>query len=462
MPVPAISSILAAVSTKAYSLVSETAAPAGVFRASSPWVIVLMAGLGAIVPSLAEAQGVATAVLPFEGSGGLVVRRSVIHALEDLSEVSVIDEGLVDAAVERTGASTTGTAGIDGLARQLSVRLVIQGEVAGRPTRRSLDLVARDATGRQVASEHARLPAGGAGRRALDDALRQLLDAAIPQLGEAREAPEEHPIATRPTTTTTTTTTTTEEHTASSGPSGPSTSTGEWGEDPALLTLAAGIVVRARDATVSLTDGTTRSYALSPYVEVHARIETRPLAHEQSYARGLYAYGEFGYGLGVTSRRTDNTEVPTTFYRFGIHAGYLVPFAQVFEVGAGVGFGYEAYELGPNPAMPTAIYPYLRPAIRARVRTIGEMLVLNFEAGYRALFGRGALSEAYGPGGDSFGYDIGGGVTGTFDFGLYYGVDFSWVQFVHNFAGTPASIGSGEHGTDGGYRLTLSVGYAIR
>ncbi len=457
-----------AVSTKAAGATPETLPGSCIRPGSSLRAFLVLGALGlAIAPARATAQEpVGTAVLPFEGSGGLVVRRSVAHALEDMGRVSVMDEGLVDAAVSRSGASTTGPSGIDGLARQLAVRLVIQGEVAGRAARRSLDLVARDATGRQVAAEHTRLPPGGAGRRALDSALEQLLDAAIPQLpaGSGGSAPPvEHPIA-RETSTSTSSSSASTSTSSTSGSSGGASgqATGEWGEDPALLTIAAGIVVRSRDATVSLTDGTTRSYALSPYVEVHARIETRPLAHEQGYARGLYAYGEFGYGLGLTSRRADNSEVATNFYRFGIHAGYLIPIAQLFEIGGGVGFGWETYELGTNPAMPTATYPYLRPAIRARVRTLGELIVLNFEAGYRALFGRGALSDAYGPGGDSFGYDVGGGVTGTFDFGLYYGVEFSWVQYVHNFAGSPASIGSGERGSDGGYRFTLSVGYAIR
>jgi hypothetical protein len=450
------------VPTEPASFPKATPLAARVFRAGRGRALLLFSVLaGAIVPCRAAAQDpVATAVLPFEGSGGLVVRRSVVSVLEDMSEIAVMDEGLVDAAVERSGTSSTGPEGVDGLARQLSVRLVIQGEVAGRAARRSLDLVARDATGRQVATEHTRLPAGGAGRRALADALRQLVDAALPQLPAEREEPHERTVSTRPTTVEPTPEPTPSE----SAPLPPtSVATGEWGADPALLTIAAGIVIRSREASVSLTDGTTRSYGLSPYVEVHARIETRPLAHEHNYARGLYAYGEFGYGLGLTStRNTGGEAVSTNFYRFGIHAGYLIPIAQLFEVGAGIGFGWEAYELGPNPAMPTATYPYLRPAIRARVRTIGEMIVLNVEAGYRALFGRGALSEGFGPGGDSFGYDVGGGVSGTFDFGLFYAVDFAWVQFVHNFSGTPASIGSGQSGTDGGYRFTLSIGYALR
>ena len=53
-------------------------------------------------------------------------------------------------------------------------------------------------------------------------------------------------------------------------------------------------------------------------------------------------------------------------------------------------------------------------------------------------------------------------MTGTFDFGLYYGVEFAWVQYVHNFGGAAGTIGSGASGSDGGYRFTLSVGYAIR
>jgi hypothetical protein len=142
------------------------------------------------------------------------------------------------------------------------------------------------------------------------------------------------------------------------------------------------------------------------------------------------------------------------------HAGYLLPLASFLEVGASFGVGWERYDLGANVVLPAIDYPYLRPGIRARFRIVDELFVIGVDAGYRALLSREGLSTAFGTSGDGFGYDLGASISGSFDFGLYYGIEGGWAQFVHAFSGT-ASTAPGTSGLDGGYRFSAMLGYAL-
>ena len=88
--------------------------------------------------------------------------------------------------------------------------------------------------------------------------------------------------------------------------------------------------------------------------------------------------------------------------------------------------------------------------------------MVGFDVGYRALFSRDGLGAAFGAGGDSFGFDGMISLSGTTDFGLAWAVEGGWAQFFHNFSGAPGALASRTHGTDGGYRILVSVGYAFR
>jgi len=131
------------------------------------------------------------------------------------------------------------------------------------------------------------------------------------------------------------------------------------------------------------------------------------------------------------------------------------------EIGAGLGFGYDAYQIADNRVMPGVEYPYLRPSIRGRIRILEEIVVLDAEVGFRSLFGRDRLSTAFGPSGDSFGLDAGLGVTGIFDFGLTYRADFSWASYWHSFAGG-GTLATATSGTDQGIRIGVMLGYGFR
>jgi len=431
MPVRSISSILARVRSALGVLVS------------------LGVSLGLCASAAAQAR-VPVAVLPFDGPGGTAVRRSAIAELETESRVTVVDEGIADAAAARTRAGAAGSAGVEGFARQLQVRVVIQGTVSGRGRRRQLVLTARDANGNGIATQTARFRGGAAGTRAIASALRALLDTALASLPPDR--PREPAVA--------------QEEGVPELPDmpPPPPEHGAFGEDPAILALTFMAGARSRDATIHLDDTTTRTYEISPYLELAGRAELRPLAHEQSYARGLYVYAEAGGSIGLASHPPGSTtNVATTFYRLAASVGYLVPIGDVLELGVGIGAGYDAFQVADNGVLPTVEYPYLRPAIRGRVRALGEMLVIGVEGGYRALFGREGLSSAFGPDGQSFGWDVGGTLSGAFDIGLSYWLEGGFTQYVHSFdAGNAGFLGQGTHGNDGGYRFLVGVGYAVR
>ncbi len=400
------------------------------------WAVSLGASAQARVP---------VAVLPFSGPGGTAARRTAISVLETEPRVTVTDEGIADAAAERTGAGSGGAQGVEGFARQIQVRVVIQGTLSGRGARRRLALTARDAHGAEIATHATRMRGGAAGRQAISESLSALLDTALASLPAERR--HERPVQDAP----------------PPPPPPEPEPTPSFGEDPPVLTLLVTAGARARDAIIHLDDSTVRTYDASPYAELGGRVEIRPLAHEQSYARGVYFVAEAGGSIALSSRRMDGTSVSTTFYRLAASVGYLVPIGDRVELGPGLGAGWDAFQLADNQAMPTVEYPYLRPALRLRIRLMGETIVAGLEGGFRVLFSREGLSSAFGTHGDGFGWDVGGGLSGALDFGLAYWVEAGFTQYVHSFdASRPGFLGQGVNGTDGGYRFLVGLGYSIR
>jgi hypothetical protein len=400
---------------------------------SGSWLALTLATFALLLPSAVSAQrGIGAVVMPFDGPGSDTVRGQVHDALAEDPRLVVapLDEGASDAQV------------------------LVSGSTSGRATRRTFELVASDAQGTELATQSGRIARGAAGRRAVADATRALIDAAI-----ARLPPP--PSTTQ--TETETTTTETEPRDTTPTPAGPTTS--NPGTDPAIVTILAGAVFRNRNSDVRLENGGTQIYDSGFYVELALGLEVRPLAHDPGLARGLFLRGSYAHAVGLgtqdcppsgTCQRYD-----TTFFRAYGDVGFLFDLGRVVEIGAGLGFGYDAYQIADNRVMPGVEYPYLRPSIRGRIRILEEIVVLDAEVGFRSLFGRDRLSTAFGPSGDSFGLDAGLGVTGIFDFGLTYRADFSWASYWHSFAGG-GTLATATSGTDHGIRIGVMLGYGFR
>lgn len=420
--------------------------PSALRSVSIVWGFVVLAALCA---STALAQDrVRVSVGDVDGGAG--VRRAVTDALAGDARVEVVDSG---------------------------AQMTISASARGRGRSRTFTFEARDASGSSLGTERARSDRASV----LARAVTALLDDALPQISRGS--------ASGSTSSATTSSSSgsgggftafgdteeeddaTDESSSGSGSSSSSSTGSSSGGDASassfgapvpIFTAAIGIGIRSRDTSVDVSGGMARTYHVSPFAELYARLELRPLGSDAGYGRGLFFWGDFGYALGLASRLPDTTRVDATFLRFSLHAGYLVPVDRFFEIGASVGFGYEHYDLGTNTVLPTIDYPYLRPAVRVRIRLVDEWLVLGLDAGYRALFSRDGLGGAFGAGGDSFGLDGMLSVSGATDFGLAWSVEGGWAQYFHSFSGAPGTLASGTHGADGGYRIYVALGYAFR
>jgi hypothetical protein len=391
--------------------------------------------------STASAQTIRTVVMPFTGAGSDTVRREVHETLrqDPRLDVLALDSGATDA------------------------RLRISGSISGRGARRTFELVASDAEGNELGTERGRLGRGAAARRAVEEATRSLIDEVVMRVPVPRDRPvqelEQEHVPVR----------------AGAGgseggeggePAVTSTASGER-SDPAILAMLVGAIVRTRSSDVTLTSGGNLRYDSGPYVELAARLELRPLAHEPGLARGIFVRAEYAHAVALGTRQCGGgvcQSFATTFFRVYGDAGFLFDLGGVAELGAGVGFGFEAYQIADNPVMPAVEYPYLRPGIRGRIRVLEELFVIDADVGFRSLFGREGLSTAFGSAGDSLGMDAGLGVGGLFDFGLAWRADFSWAGYWHDFGPGTATptLGSGQSGMDSGIRAGLTVGYGIR
>jgi hypothetical protein len=409
-------------------------------------LFVVSVALALTLAPTANAQGPRCAVPRFEGE--VVLWRSFLRALEDNGFVSVVSEEEVGAAGETDPVA---------LARATSAEIVIEGAVSGSRRSRRLELVATDAAGRELGRGTIPVRSGGAGRRALDEGISDLLAAALPALAAAPPAEDPTPVPVADVVADAS------EVSAPEGrPSPPASRSGdgELGPSPPLLALRVGVVVRTRDAETLLLAGSPRSWRSEPvYVELHAGVELRPLASSDDLSRGLYLRAEFAGAVGLGSRDPMGRDVSTQFFRAAGDVGYLAPVGAVVEVGGGLGFGWDAYLLGANPNYPSVELPHLRPHVRSRLRLAGELVVVGVEAGLRIPVDRGALTTAFGRG-DTLGFDASLSVGGTAEFGLSYGLDVAWAGYWHGFAGGGA-IGTGVNGVEHGFRLLLAAGYAF-
>lgn len=378
-----------------------------------------------IATSASAQEPVDTHVETFEGTGADEIEEMVTAAVQEDARVRIVGN--------------------------VGAHLQIGGSVSGRGARRSVQLTARSSSGAELAQENARLGRGAAGRRAVTTAVQNLLEAALGNL-----AVEASLASAEPSSTEAEPETETEAETEHAQPSAPQDSLA----DPAILSVAIGTVIRTRDTEIRLMNGGQQTYGSGAYWEATARVELRPLAHEQGLARGLFLRLDYAHALGLGSRDTSGAQYETVYFRAYGDVGFLFGLGDVVELGAAVGFGWDAYKIATNPILPGVEYPFLRPAVRLRVRLLQELVVLDADIGFRSIFSR-ANFNGFGASGDSFGLDAGLGIGGLFDFGLLWRANFSWSNYWHSFSGT-STLMPGTSGTDGGIQVGLTVGYGRR
>ncbi len=400
--------------------------PAHSTRAAALVTAALLAALACVAPPLAHAQERRAAVGAIDGPRARALRA----ALED--------ELRGDARLETSSAAFGGR----------GPELVITARVGGARRRVRFELRALDGYDNVLATRSGAFTRGSAGDRPIIEALRSLIDEALTRLPppaplapSAPEPPDEPPAE------------------PPMEPGEPEASR----DDPRLFTALVGVVARNRSASVELRNGGAHAYESGVYAELGLALELRPLAHEEGLVRGLFARASYHHAVGLGSEQCDTvtcTSFDTTFFRFAADAGFLFALADVLELGPSLGGGFEAYQLGDNPVLPTAEYPYLRVGLRARALALGELLVFDGDLGYRGLLGRDRLGSAFGPSGESFAMDASVGVSSTLDLGLALRIELGWAAAWHAFEGSGA-LQQGRAGRDEGVRFGASVGYAL-
>ena len=419
----------------------------------------LLLGAVALVAAPALADGPRVAVLPFDGAEAISTRIAVHEALES--------EG-----VELTSLSAAADA-----ARRARVR-----GVSRRGIGRAIELAEADAAlqGRtHVEDEDVRVRlvlSRGSGSvlddrevalAALDDAasdLRSALTRSRREEDRAEEArDEERPprLATRAARA--------EQARAPEGSQERERRSDRAGsargerDEVSLPWIVAGIgaSARMRDATFDAADGSRFHRAWYPSIDLGA--ELRPFHTASGLERGLFLRAAFYHSVGLRSLGPNDTVVDTAFWGLAADAGLLIAVASGWDVGFTLGVGVDSFGLADTPqtVVPTAVYGTLRPGLRARAQLYDELVVLDIGAGYRWLFERGPIGEAFGRQGESHGFEGGLSLGGAVDVGFSWGISAEITGAMHQMHGD-ATLVPATGGRDIGVRLGARVGLALR
>lgn len=416
----------------------------GVFRTGLTMLLVALS-----VPGSALAQDQPrVAVLQLSGRRAGPATRLVRRAAEEHAQV-------VDADQDDPGDA----AGRGALAQQLGVDLVITGTSAGSRRRARLELTFTDASGQERATETGTIPPGGRGRRA----LRRLMSRAFEAVGPIEPQPA---VAPEPEIPEEAYQEPTEEPEESSG-SGYTSSVPEFArgadEYRPWLRLHVGVSTRNRSLDLEVPGAPVR-HNVALYPEFLAEAEVRPLAFlRDDTLYGLRVRIRFEYALYWESLDDADNVIGGTQYGFGADAGYLVPLADIVEIGGSLGGGHSAYQLDPNAFVPSVEYSHFEIRAITRIRAFGELLVLSGELGYRYARGSGLLTEQFGDL-DGNGVVFAGGIGGTvlFDpaFGFDYGFELEWQRVWFSFGGMPSGM-LAEGGSDELVRGRFLVGMSF-
>lgn len=429
----------------------------GYTRAPMRALLLLGLAFGVSLPAAAQAQHTVV-VAPFAGRGGTTATRAVADALRD--QADVVSSRAASRAASQAGVEGTGSNGVSELADAVNAQLVITGEVettsAGRSRRRrrrapsqiTARMVVYSASGQELARGEVTYASGRSGTADLVAEVGAMYSRATAAL-EAANAPPPEP----------------EPEPGWEPEPEPEPASEAPADGLAILSGWLGLVVRTRDALVTLTPPGERRYGAT-YAELGFALEFRPFAKEGHLGRGTFASFDFFHSVGLGSVVDDPmmSAVSTNFARFQLVAGWLAPLGDSVELGAGIGGGYEGYHFSPNPILPTSELAYIRAAARARVRFMQETFALEIDLAYRGVLGNGDIAGAFGESASTHGVDVGAGLTGNLalvaQLGFTWAVRFAYVGYFSSYSGA-ATDAQGTSGSEQSIRFTLLAGWSF-
>ena len=411
-----------------------------------------------------ERKGV---VLVFSGVGGGIARNAVVSAVSD--QVELVPQDEVTARADQLGVDLGDTDGIAQVAQAMGLDVVVTGQVTGRRRRARTAIVILDRNGEQVATARAGSPAGRAGRRRVERAASRAMREALRAIPESAPPVEEPPPD--------------DDFLGGGGGAGMGGGGGlddgfdeeeeedEPGERLAVPLLEAmiGLGFRTRSATINLdpaavTAGGARGYSAGLFPEVSVRLVLRPFAADEGALRGVFAHVEAFHSLFLSSRDEETMEeIGSSALRVFGQLGYLAGVGTM-QIGGGIGFGYDAFNLDENTTMSSAQYTYLRPGLVLRVPLSDELLQLQVDAGLRVALSTGGLSPMFAASASHFGYDAAVSGFGNLADGVAYALRLGYVGYSLSFEGNAENptVNQALEGSDGYFYLTGNVGYQFR
>ncbi len=409
----------------------------------------LVSVLVGILPAGAEAQW-SSVIVDFEGRGHRPAQNAVARAVGD--RVTLEDGAAFASAARASGADLTTAEGIAAAAQAQRVSLVITGQMRGR---RRVAVRFLDDEGQELDSTEVPMPRNQSSRQRFNREVMAALDRVIGILDERAASARQQELAAD---------TSEVAHLDEERPEDEDEASGPAREHPMIVGLI-GLDGRSRNASINLRNGLRRTYSAF-FPQLTFAILARPFDAESGVLSGLFASFDFAIALGLGSNEelSSGMVVPidTTAYRLGVHVGYLFDL-DTLELGASLGFVYDAFELGPNNTMPTAAYPSLRIGGVGRIPILDDGLLGAFaEAGLRIVMGDGELTPAFGAGSATLGFDVTGGLMGALDIGLTYAARIGYVGYAIGFSGDAvATADTAANGFDGGVYFGLQAGWQL-
>jgi hypothetical protein len=428
-------------------------------------VVVGVVGSGA---QSAAAQWSAV-VVDFEGPGARPSQNAVVDIVE--ARATLTRSRDFASAAETAGHDLGTDEGLAAAAQSQNVSLVVTGRVTGRNRNARVLVRFRDSDGRELSTVEAGVPSDQSARQRFNRDVTEGFDRAIGTLDERAASDRsgelsddragmgglDDELASEAD----------EEPSGDDGDVGGGGGGGGGGGTSAPYPFVRGLVGldgRGRNASFDLENGLRRTYSAF-YPMLTLTLELRPFSPSEEVLRGFFFTFDGAAAIGLTSNEelSSGMVVPieTSAYRFGFELGYLYDL-DVVELGASLGFVYDAFELAPNNTIPTTAYSSLRIGLIGRLPILDDQLLSGFvEGGLRILMGTG-LSPTFAEGSSGVGFDVTGGLRGALDIGLTYAARVGYIGYAPGFSGNGANVDdTASGGFDGGVYFGAQVGWQL-